>query len=381
MPPTATRNPGDKSDKTEGVKATRVGRDKGELMGVNKRLTSVAGKPAWKNMLGLGKDAKMSDSTITPPLEIKVKGKSQSTITTFLAGGAQVSLSAHITAPSEINMLGKEPTLPSTSTKKLCIENNEPLVKPIQVTESVSEIKDNNRETRKKELSPPAGNKQSQVQQFDQFEQLEHQSGEGAASISGPVTERENLHKSSGSPKRWGKITGKDPQSVDWGKDNSDKFYSLTEESDLSSGDHSFGGSDDSETSEAENKLSSNKPTVRQLRRQRKSVKIRPCSQEGLENSTSTGGRNLKWDYSGIGLADSPSISNQGSANGNKDTGPPTCNSSTTDTEAGMLQSIYSSIKELQTETRIESQRARIATKRLQGTVRKVAKSCTGNRD
>ncbi|KAJ1157322.1 hypothetical protein NDU88_010036 [Pleurodeles waltl] len=274
-------------------------------------------------------------------------------------------------------MLGKEPTLPSTSTKNLCIENNEPLVKPIQGTEGVSEIKDNNRETREKELSPPVGNKQSQVQQFDQFEQLVHQSGEGAASISGPATERENLYKSSESPKRWGKITGKDTQIVDWGKDNSDKFYSLTEESDLSSGDHSFGGSDDSETSEAENKSSSNEPTVRQLRRQRKSVKTRPCSQEGLENSTSTGGRTLKWDYSGIGLADSPSISNQGSANGNKDTGPPTCNSSTTGTEAGMLQSIYSSIKELQTETRIESRRARIAKKRLQGTVRKVAKSCT----
>ncbi|KAJ1117047.1 hypothetical protein NDU88_005247 [Pleurodeles waltl] len=58
-------------------------------------------------------------------------------------------------------------------------------------------------------------------------------------------------------------------------------------------------------------------------------------------------------------------------------TGAPACNSSVMGIEAGMLQSIYSSIKELQTETRIESRRARIATKRLQGTVRKVAKSCT----
>ncbi|KAJ1195770.1 hypothetical protein NDU88_005038 [Pleurodeles waltl] len=312
-------------------------------------------------------------------MEIKVKGKSQSTITTFLAGGAQDSLSAHITPPSEINMLRKEPTLPSTSSKKLCVENNEPLIKPIQGTENMSEIEDNNRETREKELAPPAGNKQPQTQQFDQFEQLEHQSGEGTASTSGPATEREDLHKSLGSPERWGKITGKDPQFVDWGKDNIDTFYSLTEESDLSSGDHSFGGSDVSETSEAENKSSSNEPTVRQLRQQQKSVKTRPCSQEGLENSTSTGGRTLKWDYSGIGLADSPSISNQGSVNGNKetDTGAPACNSSAMGTEAGMLQSIYSSIKELQTKTRIESRRARIATKRLQGTVRKVAKSYT----
>ncbi|KAJ1162258.1 hypothetical protein NDU88_002726 [Pleurodeles waltl] len=41
-----------------------------------------------------------------------------------------------------------------------------------------------------------------------------------------------------------------------------------------------------------------------------------------------------------------------------------------------MLQSIYNSIKEFQTETRIENRCARVATKRLQGTVRKFAKSC-----
>ncbi|KAJ1193339.1 hypothetical protein NDU88_002637 [Pleurodeles waltl] len=41
-----------------------------------------------------------------------------------------------------------------------------------------------------------------------------------------------------------------------------------------------------------------------------------------------------------------------------------------------MLQSIYDSIKELQTETRAESRQERMATKRLQGTVRKVVKSC-----
>ncbi|KAJ1174371.1 hypothetical protein NDU88_006193 [Pleurodeles waltl] len=46
-------------------------------------------------------------------------------------------------------------------------------------------------------------------------------------------------------------------------------------------------------------------------------------------------------------------------------------------TDSGMLQSIFNSIKEFQTETWIESRRARVATKRLQGAVRKVAKSCT----
>ncbi|KAJ1089558.1 hypothetical protein NDU88_002709 [Pleurodeles waltl] len=63
MAPKATRNSG---DKTDGAKMTHVGRDKGEPAGVNKRLTSIAGKAVVKNALGSVKDAKMSDS-ITPP--------------------------------------------------------------------------------------------------------------------------------------------------------------------------------------------------------------------------------------------------------------------------------------------------------------------------
>ncbi|KAJ1176993.1 hypothetical protein NDU88_002260 [Pleurodeles waltl] len=165
---------------------------------------------------------------------------------------------------------------------------------------------------------------------------------------------------------------------MDWGKDSSDKCYSLTEESDLSSVDRSFSESEERETSEAGNKSPSNELTVRQ-HRQWKPVKIRPGSQEGFENATFMSGRTLKWDYSGIGLADTPTIGNQGPVNGKieTDTGAPAGNAYATGTEAGILQSIYSSIKELQTETRIESRRARIATKRLQETVRKVAKSCT----
>ncbi|KAJ1096486.1 hypothetical protein NDU88_001626 [Pleurodeles waltl] len=46
-------------------------------------------------------------------------------------------------------------------------------------------------------------------------------------------------------------------------------------------------------------------------------------------------------------------------------------------TDSEMLQSRYNSIKEQQTVTRAESHRARLATKQLQGTVRKVVKSCT----
>ncbi|KAJ1202652.1 hypothetical protein NDU88_006449 [Pleurodeles waltl] len=48
----------------------------------------------------------------------------------------------------------------------------------------------------------------------------------------------------------------------------------------------------------------------------------------------------------------------------------------TISTDSEMLQSIHDSIKELQTETRVESHRARIGLKRLQGTARKMVKSC-----
>ncbi|KAJ1127601.1 hypothetical protein NDU88_005997 [Pleurodeles waltl] len=234
--------------------------------------------------------------------------------------------------------------------------NNDPPVNFRQGMESMPELEDNHRETRGKEFGPPTENKQLQAQQYDRSERLEHQDGEGGVFILRPATEGENSHKVLANTKNLGKIAGKDPQSVEWGRDNSDKFYSLTEESDLSSGDHSLGGSEDSETSETEDKTSSNEPTVRQLRRHRKSVKTRPCSQGSPENPPSTGNRTLKWDYSAIGFADSSSITNQGSANGNKetDTGPSTYSPSAIGAEAGMLQSIYSSIKELQTETRLK---------------------------
>ncbi|KAJ1157324.1 hypothetical protein NDU88_010038 [Pleurodeles waltl] len=67
----------------------------------------------------------------------------------------------------------------------------------------------------------------------------------------------------------------------------------------------------------------------------------------------------LKVDRGSEGSTDGPAVS--------------TC---TTNPEPGILQAIYDSIKQLQTETRSENRRARIATKRLQGTVRKVAKLC-----
>ncbi|KAJ1118751.1 hypothetical protein NDU88_006938 [Pleurodeles waltl] len=180
--------------------------------------------------------------------------------------------------------------------------------------------------------------------------------------------------------KLWG---GGNLQLIDWGRESSDKFYSLTEESDLGSADCSFSETDESEISETGNKSASGECTVRKAR-QRKSVKSRSGLQEGSESMASRNGRSLRWDYTGINLADTSTGGNQSSAkdkNGS-DPGPAAGEIGATGrnyeigTDVEILQSIYSSIKELQTETRIDSHRARVATKRLQGSVRKVAKSC-----
>ncbi|KAJ1215573.1 hypothetical protein NDU88_003181 [Pleurodeles waltl] len=371
MAPKASRNLGDKS---EGAKTTRTGRDKGESAGLNKRLKSTTGKAAGKKTSRLMKDAKMSDST-TSLLEIKLKGKNQSTITAFLAGGVQGTSTVNATPSPENNGLGKEPT-----PLKLSIENKDHCDKSI---ESPSEIQDINRETREKVLGLP-GNGQLQIQQTDQSEQLDYQNKGKTGSPLGPTAEEDDSTNLSGSPKKWDKIMeGKNPQLTDWGKDSSDKFYSLTEESDLGSADCSFSETDESEISEAGNKSPSGEFTVRKVR-QRKFVKSCSGSQEGSENMASMSGRTLRWDYSGIGLADTPTVGNQGPANdkNESDLGASaggignSGNTHAMGTEAGILQSICSSIKELQTETRIESRRARVATKRLQGSVRKVAKSC-----
>ncbi|KAJ1205885.1 hypothetical protein NDU88_001310 [Pleurodeles waltl] len=165
----------------------------------------------------------------------------------------------------------------------------------------------------------------------------------------------------------------------DWAKDSGDKFYSLTEESDLTSGEHSLSESGSSMSSEIGNISSSNEPTVRQLRRHRKCTKMRYGPNEGTELSTFSDSKTLKLDYYGIRLTDIPAANGQQMANNKMEgsIGGPTSSTCMVGDDSGMLQSTYNSIKELQTETRIENRCARVETKRLQGTVRKVAKSCT----
>ncbi|KAJ1190989.1 hypothetical protein NDU88_000306 [Pleurodeles waltl] len=183
------------------------------------------------------------------------------------------------------------------------------------------------------------------------------------------------------------KSNGKEIKNLDWPKDTGDKCYSLTEESELSSTEgHSLNESGSSISSEEGNASSNNELTVRQSHRQHKCIKTRSDLQEGTKFTASSGSRTLKWDYSSINLTDiacttnKPNMSDQQSPGYNnrgdniKASKNDICVAST---DSGMLQSIFNSIKEFQTETRVESRRARMATKRLQGSVRKVEKSCT----
>ncbi|KAJ1192713.1 hypothetical protein NDU88_002019 [Pleurodeles waltl] len=219
---------------------TRIGKDKGEAAGANKRLTSITGKAAGNNVSGSSRDAKTGDSN-TPPLETRPIGKNQSTITAFLATGVQNSLPAHINPPLESKESVVEIPLPCAGI----------------------EAEDSNKEISEK-ISGLSGLRQSQRQQPDQNEELQNK--EGAIKASRPALEKDDLTIPLGNGKQWDKVVGKDPQLMDWCKDCSDKFYSLTEESDLSSVDHSFSESEGSETSGADNKSPSNELTVRQYR-------------------------------------------------------------------------------------------------------------------
>ncbi|KAJ1190646.1 hypothetical protein NDU88_007384 [Pleurodeles waltl] len=374
MAPKTIRNYGDKS---EGARTTRIGRDKGETVGLSKRLASITGKAVGKNTSGLMKDAKTSDNT-TPPLETKMKSKSQSTITAFLSGGVQDSSSTHLTPSSESNVPGKEPTPLYISDKELCTGNKDLSAKSTQYIENPLDTQDVNREIREK-VYGPSGNGQLQIQQLDRSKHWGDQSEEETISTTGPTVENNGSTNPIESPKKQDKIS----LLTDWGKDSSDKFYSLTEESHLSSADRSLSESDESESYEASNKSLNCEFTVRQIQ-QRKSTKPHSDSQECHENTASMSSRTLRWDYSGISLADNPTAGNQGPVNdrNESDMGASAgdignlVSTHVNGPEAGILQSIYNSIKELQTETRIESRRARIATKKLQGSVRKVAKSC-----
>ncbi|KAJ1216892.1 hypothetical protein NDU88_004490 [Pleurodeles waltl] len=124
-----------------------------------------------------------------------------------------------------------------------------------------------------------------------------------------------------------------DGRNGEWLKDGGDKFYSLTEESEAASSGYVLNEEDGSGSSEAESLAESMSPvvgpTVRPQRRHHKRIMSR--------------------------------------------TGEQVNNMASSDTK--ILQLIYGTVRELQTETRAENRKAPVANKQLQVTVQKIAKS------
>ncbi|KAJ1141708.1 hypothetical protein NDU88_008036 [Pleurodeles waltl] len=163
----------------------------------------------------------------------------------------------------------------------------------------------------------------------------------------------------------------------EWPKDGGDQLYSLTEDSDSTNSDQGSSESRNSISSKSSSFLSLTESPVRQQRRKSKG---RAPSGVGVEPSAQTR-KALKWDYSGTYLMSTAEVHTfEVQDNAEKKADALVCslvsNTGARYTDSEMLQSIYDSIRELQTETRAESRRARMATKYLQGTVRKVVKSC-----
>ncbi|KAJ1189760.1 hypothetical protein NDU88_006502 [Pleurodeles waltl] len=201
MAPKANRHLGDKN---EGAKTVRSGRGKGEPLGSNKRLASTTGKAVGENasILGQMTDAKMStkasDST-TPLLEDKVKGKNQSTITAFLAGGMQRTSVVMATSSSETDCLVKGSSSLDSSTRNPDHSDNP--------TANMSENQDISREATRKVLSL-CENGQLQTQQVEQCEQADLQNKGKPGGLSGYTAEENEPANPPGSPKIRDQIMG-----------------------------------------------------------------------------------------------------------------------------------------------------------------------------
>ncbi|KAJ1141654.1 hypothetical protein NDU88_007982 [Pleurodeles waltl] len=277
-------------DKTGGAKTSRPGKDKGDPAGANRRPILTMGRQTGRNITSQGKDVKV-DNNITPLLETRGKSKTQSTITSFFAGGTEESCNT-LTTPSSGDSQSVTESVPvGALSEKTLMEIKEPPTTAAQPGDGGLVGLDSCVVVRRKEKDSPISQEWPLAQQPVNLMQAED------VSNIKPTQGIEAGQNTLLNPGRRDKENEKEMKILDWAKDSGDKFYSLTEESDFSSGgDHSLSESGSSVSSERGNLSSSNEPTVRQRRRQ---------------------------------------------------------------------------------QTRIESRRARVATKRLQGAVRKVAKSCT----
>ncbi|KAJ1107652.1 hypothetical protein NDU88_005042 [Pleurodeles waltl] len=173
-----------------------------------------------------------------------------------------------------------------------------------------------------------------------------------------------------------------DGRNGEWLREGGDKFYLLTE-SETASSRYDLNDEEGSGSSEAESLAERMSPvvgpTVQPQCRHHKRIKSRTGS-GGIMNSPAA---TLKWDYSGIRLSHSEKVPQAPSdtvltsnlIENENCPGELVDNLASSDTK--MLQLICGTVRVLQNETRAENQKARVATKQLQVTVRMIAKSCS----
>ncbi|KAJ1123709.1 hypothetical protein NDU88_002177 [Pleurodeles waltl] len=244
-------------------------------------------KPIRKNTTGLGRDAMINDS-ITPLLDVRGKDKGQSTITSFLAVGAQESSTGHIVPPPANSHSVIEAAPLGTCSEKGLTETKEPLIKASQGDDGLSGALDSSMVTKKKKSGFPISENGLQPQRTETLTV-----GEAASDLYNTTATLSTAAVQYVLAKLMGgdKETERGLKPPDWAKDSGDKFYSLTEESDLTSGEHSLSESGSSMSSKTGNISSGNEPTVRSCGG---IIKMRSGPSEGTELSTFSDSKTLK---------------------------------------------------------------------------------------
>ncbi|KAJ1119515.1 hypothetical protein NDU88_007700 [Pleurodeles waltl] len=335
MAPKIARN---SSDKAEGTKTTRAGKDKGDPAGLVRNPIMITAKSSGINTTGVDRDVK-NDDGIIPPLDARGKDKIQPTITSFFAVGVQESYTEHIVPPPANSQSVIEAVPSGTSRERVPIKTNEPLIKVSQGDNGLPGVLDSSVVTKEKGIRFPISKNGHQAQQSKILA-----GGESVGDMDDTTITLSTEVLQYVSPKLTvgDKETEKSLKPTDWAKDGGDKFDSLTEESDLTSNEHNLSESGRNISSETGNISSCNKPTVLQQRRHRKCTKVRSGPSEGTELSTFSGSKTLKWDYSSIRLTDISTANGQQMANNNMEgnIGGPASSTCTASVESGMLQSI-----------------------------------------
>ncbi|KAJ1143362.1 hypothetical protein NDU88_009671 [Pleurodeles waltl] len=343
-------------EKGEGARVARTKRPNGEMATGTRRPTPTLGKTTGKLSTGTSKEANSS----APPLSSLGGIDTQSILSGKL--GADCEGKTH---PDDVSK-EKDSLLN-------CPQASEVLDAPeIKLPEGV---KDPSRSLEYAEIHTlPGGNVQTRFEEQEIYISSQTSQGRVTSPLMGGAGNLTHTAQKLGSGLE---ATGAKEKGPDWPKDGGDKFYSLTEDSDYTNSEQGSSETGASISSESATFLSLAESTVRQ---QRRKTKGRAPIRDGVEPSTQTR-KALKWDYSGMNLVSTAVVhSLEAQANMKKGGDALLCSlvpsTGARHTDSEILQSIYYSIKELQTETRAESRRARMATKHLQGTVHKVVKSC-----